>query len=288
MLGPDPAVSMAQFEQAILARTFFHPHALLVSESEANTIHGWCLCYPQPDFPSEGSIVAICLSNGADLSSGIDLLEAAESQFRHIGIERVHVGAVCDQQFGLAGLNPIGHGIGIPAQDFRTTSILGERGYSGQRMIQRMTASVSGYRPPVSRDAMQLRRTSQISMVGYAHADERSAAAMSHLDVEMHRLVDRNGTVLARVNLWFSDPEAEVMNPIMTILDLTTLESDQQLTAAESYLIGTAIQSLVARGIAVVETAVESDRLILLDQLRSLQFVSSDFGIVWTKPLDPM
>lgn len=294
---------MAQFEQAILARTFFNSTALLVSESHSGEIDGWCLWFPQPAAPAAdqhdladqldrdpvatGMIGALCFSDRSDHSPAVDLLDTVEASLAKQGAQRVLVGVYADQRFGLVGLSPIGIGVGVPAHDFRTTSVLGQRGYSGQRMFQRMNVSVSGYRPPISRDAIQLRRMTEVSRVEYTHPDERSAAAMSHLDVEMHCLVDRNGQVLARVKLWLSDAEAEVMNPIMALLDLSTLESDQQLTSAESYLIGIVIQSLVGRGIAVVETAVESDRQTLMDQLKSLQFVAGDSGILWSKALTP-
>ncbi len=304
MLGLDPAVSMAQFEQAILARTFFNSGALLVSESVSGEIDGWCLWYPQSAVPAAvesdltdqterdqnatGVICSLCFSDRSDLSPATELLNSVEQSQARQGARRVLVGVYADQRFGLAGLSPIGIGIGVPAHDFRTTSVLGQRGYSGQRMFQRMNVSVSGYRPPISREAMQLRRMTEVSRVEYTHPNERSAAAMSHLDVDMHCLVDRSGQVLARVKLWLSDAEAEVMNPIMALLDLSTLESDQQLTSAESYLIGIVVQSLVGRGIAVVETVVESDRQTLLDQLKSLQFVAGDSGILWSKAVAPL
>jgi hypothetical protein len=282
--GPDPSVSMAQFEQAILARTYFQPESLLVSESDA--VDGWCLFFHPTDSTADGSVACICLSAAASTGDGDELLEAAEQRMKEAGVEVIRVGAIRDDRFGLAGLSPIGQGIGIPTHDFRTASILSERGYTSQQSVQRMTATVGGYRPPVSRDAMQLRRITQVDMVDYLHPDERSAAAMSHLDVEMHRLIDRNENVLARVNLWFSDAEAEVMNPAMAIVDLSTLGSDQQISPAESYLLGTSIQSLLSRGIAIVETVVDSDNGTLLDQMRSLQFTAGESGALWSKAVE--
>ncbi len=78
----------------------------------------------------------------------------------------------------------------------------------------------------------------------FKHPDPRHAAGMSHLDVESHHLYDRGGNKLASVNLWLSDPEAEVMSPSLAILDIAEAHQRGSLEPAESYLIGVLVQSL--------------------------------------------
>lgn len=274
-------VTIAQFEQAILARTFFDPNALLVFDS--GTIDGWCLSYRDPESPERAVIAAICLSNQGAPSFGSQLLQTAETRIASEGIEHIHVGAVRDRSFGLAGLNPIGHGIGIPMHDTHIASILTEQGYAERQAVQRMTATVSGYRPPVSRETMQLRRSSQVISSNSGHPNTRASAGMSHLDIETHRLENSSGNELTRLNVWFSDPEAEVMDPTRVILDLTMLKSDDKISAVEGYLIGTIVQSLVARGIATVETAIDLNQQVLIAQMRTLGFEATDSGIGWEK-----
>jgi len=276
-------VSIAQFEQAILAKTFFDPDALLVFDS--GTIDGWCLSYRNPESPETVVIAAICFPIQGDPSIGTQLLQATENRIAGDGIEHIHVGAIRDRSFGLAGLKPIGHGIGVPMHDAHCASILNEQGYSKRQAVQRMTATVRGYRPPVSRETIQLRRSSQIVSGDVGHPNVRASAGMSHLDIETHRLDNRRGNELARLNVWFSDPEAEVMDPTRAILDMTTLESDDRISAAEGYLIGAIVQSLLVRGITTVETAIDLDQQVLIEQLQTLWFEANDSGFGWTKPL---
>ncbi len=287
MIGPDPMISMAQLEQAILARTFFEPGCLLIVDSrqDSRAIDGWCLTYRDPESATSASVCAVCLSSASDDSAGDQLIDAVESQMVANAVQQVHAGVVRDRQFGLAGLSPIGHGIGVPMLDLRMSSILQQRNYDQQRGVQRMTAMVAGFRPPVSRDSMQLRRTSERSFSDYLHPTARGAAAMSHLNIETHCLIDRAGTELSRLNLWFSDAEAEVMSPSQAILDLTEIRSDDGVSAADSYLIGSVVQSLGSLGIASVETAVDMNQPVRMAQLEALGFTAGDQGIEWVKRL---
>jgi hypothetical protein len=157
--------------------------------------------------------------------------------------------------------------------------------YQKRQFAQRMTATVSNYRPPINREGMQLRRTSEIQIAKYIHPDARSSASLCHLDIETHRLIDRTGNELAKLNLWFSDPEAEVMNPAMVILDLETIEAARYLTPAACYLIAAAVQSLAAKGVVTMETVIDPTAEAMLGQWRSLQFAAGDQGASWEKML---
>jgi hypothetical protein len=214
-----------------------------------------------------------------------ELLAAAETRIAESGFTRIQAGLVRDEAQGYAGLEPIGHGIGIPVHDSRTTSLLQQAGFAPRCSVVRMTASVDGYRPPISRETLQLRRTSQVQVDRFIPRDSRQASGLSHFDVETHRLVDRGGQELARVKLWLSDPEAEVMSPSMVILDIAAAHEQGRLEPAERYLVGTVIQSLAQRRIQTVETAVDKDKTELLSQLRTLVFKEADEGVCWEKAI---
>ena len=283
-IGPPPLVNGARFEQAVLARTFFDPARLLVAERDG-VVQAWCHHGACLTREHTAIISAFCVGDNADESEMDELLAAAEKQIAETGCDQIAVGVIRDDAHGYAGLDPIGHGIGIPKSDLRMTSLLQHRGFSPRRSVLRMTASTNAYRPPVSRDALQLRRSSQVQASMFKHPDPRHAAGMSHLDIETHHLYDRGGNELARVNLWLSDPEAEVMNPSLAILDIAEATQRGSLEPAESYLIGVLVQSLAQRRINTVETAVDSDKTDLLSQLQTLNFRVVDEGADWEKSL---
>ena len=109
------------------------------------------------------------------------------------------------------------------------------------------------------------------------------AASLGHLDIESAELLERGGSSLSAVSIWFSDPEAEVMSPSTAILDLQRQHENGSLIPADSYLIGALVHSLNQRNIQTVETAIDSDRTELIDQLQTLQFRVVDEGTCWTK-----
>ena len=280
-IGPSPVVREAQIEQAILARTFFRPDSLLIAQRDDVAV-AWLQFCRSPDDADLMVIPAICLGASADASMGIELLQEARRRSEQLGVKRIEVGVVRDDRFGYAGLDPMGHGTGLPTADPRLQLILESSGFQIASQAVAMTVSVAGFRPPVSREGLTYRRTTRLEMEPLSYRDPRLAAGMSHLDVETHLLVDRSGQRLAAFNFWFSDPEAEVMNPSLMILDLCDGLAKGRLDPAESYLLAASIQAVAQRNISAVETAVDENQTELLSQLELLQFRPIAQGIRWT------
>jgi hypothetical protein len=280
-IGPPPVVRVAQIEQAVLARTFFRADALLIAQRESVAV-AWLQLCRAPDDPDLIVIPTICLAANADVSLGIELLQEARRRAEEAGARRIEVGVVRDNRFGYAGLDPMGHGTGLSTADPRLQVILESSGFRIASRAVAMTVSVAGFRPPVSREGLTYRRTTRLEMEPLSYRDPRHAAGMSHLDVETQQLVDRSGQRLASLRFWFSDPEAEVMNPSLMIVDLCDGVERGRLDAAESYLLAASIQAVAQRNISAVETAVDEDQSELLSQLELLQFCPTAQGIRWT------
>lgn len=277
-----PMVSSAIIEQAILSRTFFETPNLFVAEN-ADSVEGWAHFLPDP-LDETAAVIGILCFSPVGLQCCDQLLATTESVIKERQFQRISVGPMRDDLLGYAGLPPIGHGIGIPATDVRTASLLSRNAYSPERSITRLTAMTNPYRMPVSREALQLRRSTRLQTEHWFPADPRQASAMAHLDIENYQLINhRTSDVLATINLWFSDPEAQVMNCAKTILDLNEIHHRGSVQPAESFLIGSVIQSLANRRVFSVETAVDSNQTQLIDQLESLHFQNVEQGQRWEK-----
>ncbi len=280
--GPPPEVNVPIIEQAVLSRTFFDASTLLVALQD-DVVQAWCHFFPNPEDDRAATVSAICFTDKGSESTDA-LLQATESRIAERGHTRISVGIVRDQSFGYSGLPPVGHGIGIPTDDQATTSLLGRHGYTQQSIVARMVVSTNPYRMPVSRDALQFRRSTSIVSQSIVPADTRPASALSHFDIERHALVDqRSAAELASIALWISDPEAQVMKSSHAILDLPAIGPAEELSAPHRYLIGALLQTLAARRITSVETAVDRDCVGLIDQLAKLQFQSLQQGACWQK-----
>lgn len=284
-VGPSPQVSVATIEQAILSRNFFSHRSLLVAEVDDTPV-AWC--HYQADQHDESAVIlcAICFTPEEGLSVCDQLLHQVEARIRETGIRKVVVGPVRDDLLGYAGLSPVGHGIGVPSQDARTSSLLSRSGYQTIGAICRMVASTSPYRMPVSREMLQLQRTTRLEHEIRMPTEIRKASAISHLDVERHRLVDhRSKQSLAEVDWWMSDPEAQVMSCAESILDLGEILDRGELRPEESFLIGATMKALSNRRVFTVETSVNQNQTTLISQLQTLQFNVSEQGQRWGKSL---
>lgn len=280
-LSKPPAVSVAMMEQAVLGRTFFKADDLLVARRGGKTV-GWCHVIVAPEY-QHAVIPAICFSpEGLALCDR--MLHEAEARVRTLGRSTVEIGPLRDSHCGYAGLEPVGHGIGVSTHDARTASLLSRQGYSVERSTERLITATSTYRPPVHREWMMLRRTTRQTRELKMPSEARSASAMAHFDIEHHQLVDhRTGAELACVDLWTSDPEAQVMSCSEAIFDLGELRHHGELTTEQAFLISNVIQSLANRRVFSVQTAVDSDRGELLEQLAAIGMKSGEQGRRWAK-----
>ncbi|KAA5540486.1 hypothetical protein FYK55_20985 [Roseiconus nitratireducens] len=288
--GSPPPISSTIIERAVLSRTFFSKNELLVASVEGQ-VEGWChlSCLrddlASTDVPAPAVLSAICFTH-AGLACCDELLSAAQERARQMGCETMVVGPLRDQSCGYVGLAPIGHGIGVPDVDVRASSLLTRHGFSPAGSYDRMVVTTTPYRPPVSREMMQFRRTTRTERDAVIPQQGRYASAMSHLDIEHHRLINhRTGQNLANVRLWLSDPEAQVMSCSEAILDLSPITTPGQLTMPETFLVAAMIQTMANRCVFRVETAINAEHGQLREQLQALHFQSAQRGQRWKKTL---
>lgn len=281
--GPPPFLNMAKFEQAVVARRFFRAEQLLVAEADDNIV-GWVWTAPSVVEPSTTRVSALCFCPEST-EVGVALMQAAESLCREGGNTCLKVGALRDHLYGFAGLDPVGHGFGVSSADRTTIDVLQQLGYTPDRDVVQLTASATEYRVPVSREAMQFRRTTHTESAAFNFSNEREAAAMSHFDVEVVRLLNQTGQTLASIRFWYSDPEAEVMEPGNAIIDLNDTQRRDGLSAPELYLVGSVVSGMERRRVMTVETVVDQGATELMNQLASLRFEKTTSGSEWGKAL---
>lgn len=276
-VGIASAINVAQLEQAIVSRLFFDPELLLVAVNDQTPI-AWSHTIVAEN---SATIAAVCTCQGNDVSIAERLIVESIQRLRSRGVDQIHAGVVRDDVFGYAGLDPIGHGVGILLQDFVTTSALRETGFRPVQELSQHIAQTACFRPPVSREALHLRRTASTRSARTLPRSARSAAGLSHIDVERFELVDRDGAILAETDFWFSDPEAEVLRPSAAILDLGPIHSRGELSSAESYLIAAVMQSLDGRSVQSIETVIDAERKTLSEQLQKICFEAAGAGVRW-------
>lgn len=285
-----PAVSSIVFQQAIASRLFFDASRLLVATSDQQPV-AWCQWFPGEN--GVASLTAICFQTDPIANLAVkELLQAVERRARLANMSRITVGVHYTSAWGYQGLEPIGHGLGVDVADERTNTLLEQAGYQEQKRIDRWEVATAGYRQPVNRDMLTFRRSAKIQRLSSAAQAPELAAAMVHLDVERHTLVDlHSDAILASAELWVSDPEALVMPVTDAILaswsrpDPATPPRDD---SAVKYLISSLIPQLADRRIRSLQHSVATDNLDEASTLLATHFARTSAGRLMSKPLTPL
>ena len=281
-----PAVSQAVFEQAVASRLFFEPARLLVATIGKETV-AWAHWFPGDD--KVASLTALCFRPELQTAAAVSqLLSQVESDAFDLGMLEISVGVHCQSMWGYQGMEPIGHGFGVDVADDRTNTLLEAAGYQETKRIDHWEAQTAGYRAPVNRDLLMLRRSTRIRSEVVTSTSVQTAAAMIHFDIERYLLVDtRTNAPLASLDLWTSDPETLVMQVSDAILGswsvpgLSTLEPYNDL--ALRYLLTSVISELAERRIRTVQRSVETDNIAEASTLIAANFSRTSVGRLMSK-----
>lgn len=288
MYRNPPNVRHAVFEQAVASRLFFDPSRLLVATIDRTPV-AWCHWFPMAD--RAASLKAFCfLSQPAAVDAASALLSHAEQQAAVSGNAELMVGVHFEIACGYQGLEPVGHGLCVDVADDRTNTLLEAAGYQERKRIDRWEAMTVGYRPPVNRDLLMLRRTTKIKREAPEFLPPDVAAAMIHLEVERQTLIDlRTHIVLATADIWTSDPEALVMPMNEAILGNWSHPSRPEELSTDDiplrYLIASIIPMLQDRRIRSLQRSVATDNTAEATTLMAANFSRTSAGRLLSKRL---
>ena len=283
-----PAVNVAVFEQAVASRLFFEPARLLVA-TICGEVTAWAQWFPGDS--GTASLAALCFRPDPQAVDAVhELLRQVEANALGLGMKTISIGVHSQSEWGYQGLEPIGHGFGVDVADDRTNTLLEAIGYHESKRMDHWEVSTAGYRPPINRDLLMLRRSTRIRSEAVKNLSPHLASAMVHLDVERHLLSDaRTNAPLASVDLWTSDPEALVMPTSDAILASWSLPSPLTLEPYNDiplrYLIASVVSELAERRIRTLQRSVETDNIAEASILIAANFSRTSVGRLLSKNL---
>jgi hypothetical protein len=283
-----PAVNHAIFQQAIASRLFFDFSRLLVATHNGHPV-AWCQWFPGEN--KVATLAALCFQTDAIANSAVvELLRQVEHRALLAGMVELSVGIHFQSTWGYQGLEPIGHGLGIDVADDRTNTLLESSGYQEIKRIDRWEVLTTGYRPPVNRELLMLRRSAKVQRDKSSAQKPGYAAAMIHLEIERHVLVDLiTRAELASVELWTSDPEAFVMPSTDAIIGSWSHPSHTNQVNGDDiplrYLVANLIAQLAERRIRSLHRSVATDNIDEATTLIATNFTRTSAGRLMMKKL---
>ena len=279
-------ISLRQFEQAILSRLYFDPKDLLVAVVDGE-LAGWCHRSRLPNSPQELVIPTLVVG---EMIGSVTRSQIFSGLLRHAMADQganscsVQLGVGDDWIHGYGGVDPLGPGVGVLDTDRELAAVAEQFGFTPSSRFVWMEGAVRDFRFPMNRDFMQLRRVTQTRYtVGHVREVRRSQA-YSHLDPKRIALLEGGGVERCHLNFFLSDQHAEVMQPHRCLVLLDQEMQSEGMSSDALYLLACLVRDAASHQLQFVDLTIQSDgEGLVIDQLRSLQFVQTRTGAVWSK-----
>lgn len=216
-----------------------------------------------------------------------ELLDAAEDYLRVRGAKTVSIGADAGQQPFYVGLYGGAEYSGVLMSDEGAIRRYLSAGYVESRRRLVMQKRLTGFRAPVDRKQMALRRKYSISRVSDpAPASWWDACVNQPTDRQRFFAQDETREVKGSVDIWTISPMGASwgVNAI-GICELKILETTRR-QGLGTFLVAEAIKAAVSEGAALAESHVPVENTAALRVCKMLGFDEVDVSVMLTKSLD--
>lgn len=285
-----PTLSVPTLESLILSKPYFDRAGMIVAEGadelQAVVHAGFGTDRTGSTLSHEVGVVAALIEPQGDAGLRSELLDAAEAYLAQRGAQTVLAGGVSPHHPFYLGLYGGALLPGIAASDESTCQTFAASGYSetGRRRILRR--SLAGFRPPVDRDLIRLRRLFRVvRSVGPARRDWWDACTIGVLHRTRFELIPRDGgDAIAAIEVWDMEPLASGWGTHGVGVCLWHDANQDPRLPTSCFLLGEAMRQLLTEGSAFLEVHLEpgAPREAVC---RRLGFEPFDEGCVLTKTL---
>lgn len=280
-------LSAALLEVAILNRTFFDPHQLLIASTEGEC-RGFVHWVTSAEDASDAVVANLAVPGGRlrDEVAGA-LLQAAVDAARCAGARRILVGQAPEHWTGYAGVAVEELGGGVPEADTAMQNWAKQAGFMPQRVLLSYSLDMASYRPAYDRELIALRRTATIGRrTDLPELPFRIASAMSHL--QLHRFVAerRGGERIAEADVMTGDPEMLVVTGSSALLTRWTAvpPAPHGSSPATRFVLASAMSELAGERVSRVQATIDETDRQSKELLQRTGFALDHRGIVFARP----
>jgi GNAT superfamily N-acetyltransferase len=160
-----------------------------------------------------------------------------------------------------------------------------QAGYEEADRIAVLRRPLAGFRPPVNRLQLAIRRSTTLSVV-----DEPSrrtwweAATTTGLALRRYVLRNQAEELLGSATFWDMQPLASAWGVSAAGLMHVDIEGPRRRQGLASYLVAEAMHDLASEGVSLVETHVSQGNAAALSLFEKLGFEAVEYGTVFRKP----
>jgi GNAT superfamily N-acetyltransferase len=295
-LGPSAVqpMTVALLETAVFSKPYFDRAGLLVA-MEDNRIVGFAHAAFGPtadrgaiDTSVGTTMLVVVVPHEQADAIGAGLLARSEDYLRQRGARVLRgggTGTFCGFYLGLYGGASLP---GILASSPGMQEVFRRAGYAVEERIAVLRRPLAGYRPPVNRLQLAIRRATVLRAIDEpVHRTWWEAATTAGLSLRRYELINEADELLGAATFWDMQTVAATWGVAATGLLHVEIAGPRRRQGLANYLVAEALHDLAQEGVALVEAhaAVDNDGAVGL--FEKLGFTRSDEGTVFRSPPAP-
>lgn len=293
-LGPAAMQPMttAMLESAVFSKPYFDRHGLLVAHEEGRML-GFAHAAFGPNADRSGidtregtTLLVAVVPHAAQESTADRLLAASESYLRSRGARVLYGGGSAALRGFYLGLYGGSDLPGVLDSSAVLQSTFRRAGYVEHDRVAVLRRALAGFRPPVNRAQLSIRRTTQLRAIDEpARRTWWEAATTTGMALRRYELTAPGAErIIGSASFWDMQPLSRVWGVAAAGLLEVEVEGGRRRQGLAHFLLADALQDLAREGVALVETHASRSNVPALMLFSKLGFEAVEHGTVFRKP----
>jgi ribosomal protein S18 acetylase RimI-like enzyme len=271
-LGPAAMQPMtpAMLEASVFSKPYFDRHGLVVAIDD-----GQMVGFAQAGFGPNAD------RSGVDTSEGSTLLVAVvpHPEAETIGDRLL---AASEAYLGLYGGSDMP---GILDSSATMQAVFRRAGYVEHDRVAVLRRALAGFRPPVNRHQLAIRRTTHLRVIDEpARRTWWEAATTTGMALRRYELCAEEDRLIGSASFWDMQPLASVWGVVAAGLLDIEIEGGRRRQGLAHFLLADALQDLAREGVALVETHASRSNVAALMLFSKLGFEAVEHGTLFRRP----
>jgi len=291
-LGPAALQPMtsALLEASVFSKPYFDRRGLVVA-CEGQRLVGFAHAAFGPneaqtaiDTHSGSTLLVAIVPHAAQEQIGAQLLSACEDYLRSAGATSLLGGGCAAMRSFYLGLYGGADLPGILDSSATMQKIFRRAGYEDAARITVLRRPLQGFRPPVNRQQLSIRRSTQLRVIDEpARRTWWEAATTTGVGLRRYDLHSGDGQQLGSATFWDMQPLAAAWGITASGLLHIQIDQSRRREGLAHYLLGEALYDLGREGVAIVETQAPQENVPARALFAKLGFEPAETGTLFCK-----
>lgn len=295
-LGPSAVQPMtaALLESSVFSKPYFDRDGLVIAV-EGERIVGFAHAGFGPNADRTGldtttgtTMLVVVVPHEQAAAIGADLLVRSEAYLRQRGARVLRGGgdaSMCGFYLGLYGGANIP---GILGSSPGMQDVFRRAGYAAAERIAVLRRPLAGFRPPVNRLHLAIRRATTLRAIDEPmHGTWWEAATTAGLSLRRYQLANAADELLGAATFWDMQPFSATWGVTAAALLQVEIAGPRRRQGLANYLVAEALHDLAQEGVTLVEAHAAESNAGAVALFEKLGFTRADEGIVFQSPPPP-